>query len=149
MGHGNGHGNGQGLSKKTDTKYKNKRIKKEPAVLWSDFLRKFSTEDQKILEEVLTSITGTRKSNRIAESVLHRFAAQLSKYPQASVIEGCRIYLERKCAGEGKDERYLLGIVRQLSKNGFSRNPNSSQTTKTPGQMAIEAAMREKLAEVR
>lgn len=117
-----------------------------PPVFWSNFLLKFSDEEQRILSDALKAIGSTRKSGRIAESVQNGISGRLSSYPQAAVLAGCRTYLEKNCAAEGKDEKYLLGIVRRLSKNGFSHSQEPQ--IKTPGQLAIEAAMRERLAEV-
>ncbi len=112
---------------------------KPPAVYWSDFILQFPTEDQEVLSSVLAAISSTRKTGRIANSVQNTLADKLSSFPQAAVIAGCKTYLRKECAAEGKDERYLLGIIRRFPNNGHQK----TQPIKTAGQLAIEAAARE------
>ena len=65
-----------------------------------------------MIDDVFQAIASTRKSGRVAESVL---IAQLKKweiYPVEQVESGIRVYLEKDYAGQGKREEYLLGIIR-------------------------------------
>jgi len=82
-----------------------------------DFSEKFSTlrsryPDQNLIDKAFEAIRSTRKSGKVADSVL---LAQLEKWARFSVDQveaGIRTYLEKDYASEGKDEKYLHGIIR-------------------------------------
>jgi hypothetical protein len=133
-----------------DKTKKGKKVKKIPFVIfWSDFLQKFSAENQELLSEVVNAVSSTRKSGKVADSILDKLASQLSAYPQPHVLAGCRTYIEKDYAAEGKNERYLVGIIRQLAKrNGDGQRPALNGPTKTEGQLAIERAEQELQQEV-
>lgn len=68
--------------------------------------------NQALIDQAFSAIASTRKSNRVAESVL---LAQLKKwepFPVAQVEAGIMAYLEKGYAGQGKREEYLMGIIR-------------------------------------
>lgn len=76
-----------------------------------------------LIDRVFGAIASTRKSGKVADSVL---MAQLQKwewYPVEQVESGIRTYLEKDHAGQGKDEKYLLGIIRH--QNGQKPAPIS------------------------
>jgi hypothetical protein len=137
----NGHGDGRPRDTRTDTKVKNIRSNKKPSVFWSDFILQFTSEDKAVLTNTLSAISSTRKSGRIAENVQNGIAGRLSSFPQSVVLAGCRTYLQKNYAAEGKNENYLIGIIRNLSNKGS----HPVQPAKTPGQIAIDAAARELL----
>jgi hypothetical protein len=117
------------------------------------YLYGLPAEGQEILRQTVQSLATTRRSGKVAASVLDALAGKLARHPEAAVLAGCRIYLERDYAGEGKDEAYLLGIVRGEAKrmNGGSgtegpRPMLPSPPAKTPGQRAIERALAEQQA---
>jgi hypothetical protein len=68
--------------------------------------------DPKIIEQAFQAISSTRKSNRIADSVKLSILQSWNKYPIESIMTGIRTYLGKGCAEQGKDEKYLLGIIR-------------------------------------
>lgn len=68
--------------------------------------------DQNLLNQVFKAIASTRKSSKVAESVLVALLQKCERYPVQQVELGFRIYLEKDCAGQGKREAYLLGIIR-------------------------------------
>jgi hypothetical protein len=68
--------------------------------------------DQDLIDKAFSAIASTRKSNRVSESVLLVQLEKWERYPTALVEAGIRIYLEKDCAGQGKGEAYLLGIIR-------------------------------------
>jgi hypothetical protein len=138
---GNGYGDGRPRDTRTDTKVKNIRSNKKPSVFWSDFILQFTSEDKAVLTNTLSAISSTRKSGRIAENVQNGIAGRLSSFPQSVVLAGCRTYLQKNYAAEGKNENYLIGIIRNLSNKGS----HPVQPAKTPGQIAIDAAARELL----
>jgi len=64
----------------------------------------------------LEAIATTRKLGKISDGKKQRILEDLEKHPEENVLAGIRIYLDRECAAEGKDERYLMGIIRGESK---------------------------------
>jgi len=69
--------------------------------------------DQDLIDQAISAIASTRKSNRIADSVLLAQLKAWVRYPTQQVQTGIRIYLDKDYAGQGKDEKYLLGIIRK------------------------------------
>ena len=61
----------------------------------------------------------------VADSVLLNQLNRWNKYPTDQVIAGIKVYLDKNCAGEGKDENYLWGIIR---KQPDSPNPKSENS---------------------
>jgi hypothetical protein len=68
--------------------------------------------DQKLIDDAFAAIASTRKSNKVADSVLLAQLQKWERYPVEQVESGMRIYLDKGCADQGKDEKYLLGIIR-------------------------------------
>jgi hypothetical protein len=163
----NGSGNASGTvaeRSRTETK-KVKKVNKEPSpgletnsaqephpgqdLTFDGYLKRFQPEGQQILRQTVAAIATTRKSGRIASSVVNRLAQELAGYPDTVVLRSCRTYLTRDYAGEGRDERYLLGIVRGEAKRGSVNGTGVPHAeTKTPGQLAIERAIRAEQAEL-
>jgi len=117
---------------------------------WESYRQAFVPGDQDILKETAEAIARTRKSGKVARSVLDRLAGSLSRYAQPVVIRSCGIYLNRDCASGGKNERYLLGIVRSESKRDSDGRPEEkpASQTKTESQLAMERALRERAREL-
>jgi predicted house-cleaning noncanonical NTP pyrophosphatase (MazG superfamily) len=86
--------------------------------------------DPDLIEKVFQAIASTRKSNKVAESVLFAQLQKWERYPVEQVEAGIRIYLDKDCAGQGKREEYLLGIIR----NQPGAEPNSQQSLISPKQ---------------
>jgi len=64
-----------------------------------------------LIDSAYQAIRSTRKSNRIADSV---WLSQLEKwehYHADQVETGIQTYLEKDYASQGKDEKYLYGII--------------------------------------
>ena len=106
-----------------------------------DYLEKLSPEGQEVVRQSVSVIATTRKSGKVAQSVLDSLARKLSRYPQPVVLEACRIYLAKDYASQGKAESYLLGIVRGEAKrqDGKGREPSSpfvGQMGKSPAPVA-------------
>ena len=45
-------------------------------------------------------------------------------YPVQQVQSGIKIYLDKKCADEGKNEKYLLGIIRKQKSDPNKKLPD-------------------------
>ncbi len=102
--------------------------RKDKKGITPDFLSlKKRYSDQDLIERVFAAIAITRKHGKVAESVLLAQLQKWERYPVARVESGIKVYLEKDCAGQGKREEYLLGIIRN------QKADNSSQ--ETPGQL--------------
>jgi hypothetical protein len=70
-----------------------------------------STEGKALLTRTIEAISTTRKTNRVSPSVILQLLQDFQKYTEGQVLAGMRIYLEKGYFQEGKNERYLLGII--------------------------------------
>lgn len=70
--------------------------------------------DQETINQAFQAISSTRKSNRIADSVKRSILQSWETYPVELVMTGIKTYLEKGYADQGKPEKYLLGIIRNL-----------------------------------
>lgn len=86
--------------------------------------------DQDLIDKVFQAIASTRKSEKVADSVLLAQLQKWDRYPVDQVENGIRIYLEKDCAGQGKREPYLLGIIR--NQQVTQKRPDSSPPKKQP-----------------
>jgi len=66
-----------------------------------------------LLDRVFAAIAGTRKTGRLADSIVFRQLQAWDKYPVQQVEASFQKYLAKNYAAEGKDEKYLLGIIRR------------------------------------
>ena len=122
-----GHNGGQGQGHNGGTILRKKGIKKEkPPDLFS--LKKRYAHPE-LIDSVFQEISSTRKSGRIAESVLVAQLLKWEKYPVEQVESGIKIYLEKDYAGQGKREEYLMGIIR---KGNYRQAGNPKPECRTP-----------------
>ncbi len=105
-GHGEGHSVGQGKGTILRKKGRKKGITPD------FFSLKERYSDQDLINRVFQAIVSTRKSNKVADSVLLAQLQKWERYPVEHVEAGIRIYLEKDYAGKGKREDYLFGIIR-------------------------------------
>ena len=68
--------------------------------------------DQNLIDRVFQAIASTRKTGKVADSVLLAQLQKWERYPVGQVEPAMKIYLDKDYAGQGKDEKYLLGIIR-------------------------------------
>jgi hypothetical protein len=68
--------------------------------------------DQKLIDQAFSAIASTRKTNRVADSVLLAQLQKWGKYPADQVEAAIRIYLDKDYASQGKREAYLMAIIR-------------------------------------
>ena len=88
--------------------------------------------DQDLIDRVFQAVASTRKSNKVADSVLYAQLKRWERYPVEQVEAGIRVYLDKNYADEGKDEKYLYGIIRRL------RNPKNNPPATPPKILTIE-----------
>lgn len=83
--------------------------------------------DQELIDQAFQAIASTRKSNRVADSILLAQLEKWERYPVAQVEAGIRKYIEKDCAGQGKREAYLLGIIRNNQPAPAPINPSTPE----------------------
>lgn len=113
----------------------NKNVKRTPA----DFSEIQSLEeryfDRNLINKCFNSISSTRKTKRISDSVKLNILHQWNNYPADQVMAAIRIYIEKDYAGQGKDEKYLLGIIRGNSQQKPVANIPGGKVMKRTGSM--------------
>jgi hypothetical protein len=77
---------------------------------------RYSMEQQKSIKAALQDVATTRKRGELSLKAKLNILAALRKYPPDVVGLACDRYLEKSCATDGKDEKYLVGIARQMHK---------------------------------
>lgn len=87
------------------------------------FLLKKRYSDQVLIEKVFQAIALTRKTGKVVNSVLLAQLQKWERYPVDQVEAAIKVYLEKGCAGQGKDEKYLLGIIRNQKSDHPKDNP--------------------------
>lgn len=70
--------------------------------------------DQEIILQAFQAIAGTRKSGKIADSIRLKILQTWAKYPTEQVLAGIKTFIDKGYAAQGKNEKYLLGIIRNL-----------------------------------
>lgn len=103
--------------KEKKEKYSPNEISEKIAALKSRY------QNQDLLNRAIDAIASTRKSNRIADSVVLKHLEKWSAYPADQVETGIRTYLEKNYAADGKGEAYLLGIIRNGGNGGRPAEP--------------------------
>lgn len=81
--------------------------------------------DRDLIDQAFTAIKSTRASNKISDGVFLAVLQKCDRYPVNQVESVIRIYLEKNCAADGKNEKYLLGIIK--NQNG-ARESNQKRT---------------------
>ena len=91
-----------------------------PGPFRSNLLDRFENQNVRALvEEALEKIALTRKSGKVAESVRLGLLKKLLAYEPWKVGTGISKYLQGEYYLDGKDERYLLGIVRNVTARDY------------------------------
>jgi hypothetical protein len=120
-----GHNEGQTQGHNEGTILRKKGIKKGITPDLFSLRERYS--DQKLIDDAFAAIASTRKSNKVADSVLLAQLQKWERYPVGQVEKGMRIYLDKGCADQGKDEKYLLGIIRNQKVDEPKQQTTGSQ----------------------
>lgn len=87
------------------------------------------------INQAFQAISSTRKSNRIADTVKLAILQSWERYPVESIMAGIKTYLEKGYPDQGKDEKYLLGIIRNLKPED---SMTGGQIMKSTGSHALD-----------
>jgi len=123
--------NQQLTNKEPHTKTKEHKNKKTPANFSEIPSLEERYSDRNLIIQCFEKISSTRKTNRISDSVKLSILHQWEKYPADQVMAGIRIYLEKDYAAQGKNEKYLLGIIRGNSQQAAANIPGDKVMKKT------------------
>lgn len=96
-----------------ETENKKQYLKQNPDF----FSLKKRYQNPSLIDQAFQAIAATRKSGKVAESILLAQLKRWERYPVKQVESGIHIYIEKDCAGQGKREDYLLGIIRNQKPN--------------------------------
>ena len=121
---------------------KNIKNKETPDEILSEISeQKKRYPDQEIINHVFQAISSTRKSNCIADNVKLSILRSWIQYPVDSVVAAIKTYLEKGYHHQDKDEKYLLGIIRNSNGTGTKDAPHG-QTMKSTGSPLYDAYQR-------
>jgi len=129
----------QATSKRPQTRIREGKKKKSPEEfqgLFSSLLSRYPEKD--LIDQAFQAIASTRKTKRIADTVKLSVLRSWQNYPVDQVQEGIRTYISKGYAGQGKGERYLLGIIRHKHQ-GNGQESNSVGFTRTGSSLLDEA----------
>lgn len=82
----------------------------------------------RLLDRARAACASTRKRGQMADSIWQGTLVKLADYPFEAVAAGVRTYLDREDHLEGKDERYLLGVVRGMAKDQALQRAKDART---------------------
>lgn len=94
-------------------------------------------QEQETIDQVFHGISSTRKSSRIADSVKLNILQSWERYPVESVMNGIKTYLDKGYHHQGKNEKYLMGIIRNSNGTGAIDAPQV-QTIKATGSPLLD-----------
>lgn len=90
----------------------------------------FPTEkDKALFQSVKEAFASTRKGKKISASVILKQLKQWEKFPLQQIHNGIHTYLDKQCHMQGKNEKYLLGIIR--NSNGTGPTPEGRTMNST------------------
>jgi hypothetical protein len=119
---------------------KEKKEEKEPGVISEEISSLVSKifpfpGGNDLYSQMIKAISQTRKTGKLSQGVILSLLQELQKFPQENFQAGIRIYLEKEYYRDGKDENYLLGIIRK-HRTGETKTP---QEVKGTGSALLDA----------
>ena len=108
-----------------DTNKNDKNDKKETPDFFS-MKKRYAHQD--LIDSAFQAIASTRKSGKVADSVLLAQLKKWEEYPVEQVESGIKVYLEKDYAGQGKREEYLLGIFRNIDNRHAGKSKPECRT---------------------
>jgi hypothetical protein len=103
----------QTTSKRQHTNTEAHKNKKSPEDISLEISSMSGRYDPDLLTSTLQALSGIRKTGKMADSVKMKILRTWAPFPVDQVQAAMRTFQEKGYADEGKDERYLLGIIRR------------------------------------
>lgn len=85
-------------------------------------LLRYTEEQREVIVEYLDVLRGTRKTRKIAPSVLCKQLDYFARYPAELVVRACEIHMRRHAS---KPESYTRGILRGLARESEAAEPRA------------------------
>jgi hypothetical protein len=102
---------------------------KDPAEVSSQIaVLKQRYTDKATIDQTLQAIATTRKTGKLADTVQLAILKAWDRYTVDQVMTGVTTYLEKDYAGQGRNERYLLGIIRNSEGTGTEGQASMKST---------------------
>ena len=105
---------------------------KTPEMAISEKRSRYTPEQLVVIDSAIAGFRSTRKTGRIAPSVILGEFVWWEGHTPENVVEGLRTYSEKGYATDGKDEKYARGIIRNSNGAGGAR-PQPPKRTVFPG----------------
>jgi hypothetical protein len=101
-------------------------------------LTRYDADEQRLIDDCLKAIATTRQTGKIADSVIIKILKQWDSVSAEKVMAGIERYLDGGYHVDGKNERYLWGIIRNQEPGRVVRMP--SKGVMPDGSMSVAAA---------
>ena len=104
---------GVGGEKTPKAKQKDKNVSLTPE--WKNMIEWFkglSAANKDLVNDTFVRVGETRASGKLSDRAVLNIWTRMMKHKHSAVIRACQTYSEKEMQLEGKDEKYLLGIVR-------------------------------------
>ncbi|MFX0084250.1 MAG: hypothetical protein ACFFAU_01150 [Candidatus Hodarchaeota archaeon] len=79
------------------------------------YRERYNAYQLKIIDEAIEAFGKTRQGGKIAPTVLLREYIWWEKYHPQRVVAGLKVYLNKQCYVDKKNERYARGIIRLMT----------------------------------
>jgi hypothetical protein len=82
--------------------------------------------DPELFGQVYDALKSTRQTYKISLNILFAQLEAWLKFPVAQVEAGMRKYVDRDYAAQGKSEKYLMGIIRNIKPEEYEQKTEST-----------------------
>jgi len=114
----------------TSNEHKQELKKEITPETFSSLREKYS--DQELINQCFEAIRSTRKTGKVADSILVAQLRKWERYPVEQVEAGIRAYLDKDYAAQGKREEYLWGIIRNQTKGTIEQKEQKTWRDELP-----------------
>lgn len=83
---------------------------------------------RELFDQAIEGISSTRKTGKVSPNIILAQLKAWENYPIEQVYAGIKIYLSKEYFKEGKDETYLLGIIKN-QRPGKAERPQGFKST--------------------
>lgn len=117
-------------NKRQHTRTKEHKNIKDPSLISEDIIKlQERYSDQELINQAFQAISSTRKTKRITDTVKLKILNSWNSFPIDQVQAGIKTYLEKEYFKQpGKDEKYLLGIIRNTEAPEIKGSPAFKST---------------------
>lgn len=132
-----GHSEGRNDAQTRGT-IKTRRVYKNDNKTPADFFASYPGDEKALIENTLQAIAQTRKTGKVSDSIKAQILQRFESFDRQQLLTGCRAYLKKEYHLDGKNEKYLFGIIR----NSAAQTPEPAPGFITTGSKALDEAYR-------